>query len=127
MARLVPLQLRRLDNLVFRAKHPYETEKKKHSNDFLGQRVAILHRLAIFLDNTSSCLVHKKQETRIICLGILDKANGLDLCEALSRMKAFTSCDSTSIFAVKGSKADFRVCKIDVVECKGMGVPLASE
>lgn len=102
---------------------------KKHSNDFLGQRVAILHRLAIFLENTSSCLVHKKKETRIICRGILvrDKADGLDLCEALSRMKVFTSCDSTSIFAVKGSKADFRFCKIDIVEWKGMGVPLESE
>lgn len=66
----------------------------------------IVHRLAIFLDYTDSCLVYRKRETWIIFPGILvtDKANGLDLCEALSCMKAFTCCDSTSVFAVKGSK-----------------------
>jgi len=104
-------------------------KKTKNRNDFPGQRMPMVHRLAIFLDYTGSCLVYRKRETWIICLGILvrDKDDGLDLCEALSCMKALTCCDSTSVFAVKGSKATIWFCKIDKVECKGMGVPLTSE
>ena len=105
--------------MVFRPEYPRKKKKKIET---------------IFWDDECQCSIDlpfssTTLETRIICLGILvrDKADELGLCEALSCIKAFTCCDSTGVFAVEVSKATFWFCKIDKLDCKGMGVPVTSE
>lgn len=60
-------------------------------------------------------LVHKKAKTRTIFLdipAIVQKA-GVDLCDALPGLHAFTGCDTTSSFSGKGKKGPLKLCITD--------------
>ena len=69
-------------------------------------------------------LVHKKTKTRTIFLDIpavVQKA-GVQLCDALPGLHAFTGCDTTSSFAGKGKKGPLKLCMINRESSQAMSM-----
>lgn len=73
---------------------------------------------------SSRLLVQKKTKTRTIFLdipSIVHKA-GIDLCDALPGLHAFTGCDTTSSFSGKGKKGPLKLCMADRESCLTMAM-----